>query len=259
LTCIDVLSKYAWAVPIKSKSAICVKDALDTIMKKRFPDKLQSDKGAEFRNKIVQSFLKNKGIHFYTSNNEDIKAAVIERFQRTLKGKMWRYFTKNKTRHYLDVLPDLVAGYNSSFHRSIGMQPVQVTKANEKEVWSRLYRTDAMKRVLHKFDVGEKVRINKANFVFKKGYLPSWTEEIYTIAQKLPTSPPTYTIKDYNGEVLHGSFYEPELNVVTKTDNIYSIEKILRKKKIDGETHYLVKWLGYPKTANSYVKEQDLI
>ena len=48
--------------------------------------------------------LRRRDIKFYTSENEDLKAAVVERFNRTLKTKMFRYFTHANTRRYLDVL-----------------------------------------------------------------------------------------------------------------------------------------------------------
>jgi len=76
---------------------------------------------------------------FYTSENEDLKAAVVERFDRTLKEKMFRYFTYANTRRHLDVLDDLVHSYNNTHHRSIGMAPFEVNKDNEDIVRARLY------------------------------------------------------------------------------------------------------------------------
>ena len=70
--------------------------------------------------------LRRRGIKFYTSENEDLKAAVVERFNRTLKTKMFRYFTHVNTRRYLDVLDDLLHSYNNTHHRSIGMAPSEV-------------------------------------------------------------------------------------------------------------------------------------
>ena len=67
--------------------------------------------------------LRRRGIKFYTSENEDLKAAVVERFNRTLKTKMFRYFTHANTRRYLDVLYDLLHSYNNTHNRSIGMAP----------------------------------------------------------------------------------------------------------------------------------------
>ena len=53
----------------------------------------QSDKGTEYKNAQFQSMLKEYDIRFYISENDDIKAAIVERFNRTLKTRMYRYFT----------------------------------------------------------------------------------------------------------------------------------------------------------------------
>ena len=114
LTCIDVFSKKAWVIPLLSKSARHVTEAFEKILTSG--DKchmLQTDKGTEFLNGIFQSMLKRHDIHFYTSENEDIKAAVVERFNRTLKTKMYRYFTFKNTWRYIDVLRDLVDSHNA--------------------------------------------------------------------------------------------------------------------------------------------------
>ena len=102
------------------------------------PNMVQSDKGTEFLNSTFQSMLKRHDIKFYTSENEDIKAAVVERFNRTLKTKMYRYFTARNTRRYVDVLPDLLYSYNHTYHRSIGMAPVEVDDTNEHLVRCRI-------------------------------------------------------------------------------------------------------------------------
>ena len=85
LTCIDVFSKRAWAVPVRRKSARDVVEAFEKILAEGYrPNMVQSDKGTEFLNSIFQSMLRRHDIHFYTSENEDLKAAVVERFNRTL-------------------------------------------------------------------------------------------------------------------------------------------------------------------------------
>ena len=92
---------------------------------------LQSDKGTEFLNSTFQSMLRRCRIKFYISENEDLKAAVVERFNKTLKTKMFRYFTHANTRRYLDVLDNLLHSYNNTHHRSIGMAPSEVNADNE--------------------------------------------------------------------------------------------------------------------------------
>ena len=80
------------------------------------PSILQTDQGKEFTNVHFQQYLKSQSIEFFTTYNEEIKACVVEQFNRTLKTKMWKYFTRNNTQVYIDVLDDLVWSYNHSYH-----------------------------------------------------------------------------------------------------------------------------------------------
>ena len=98
---------------------------------------VQSDKGVSLP--YIPILLRRHGIKFYTSKNEDIKAAVVERFNKTLKKKMYRYFTARHTRRYVDVLLDLMLSYSRTYHRSIGMTSMDVTPYNEDVVQARLY------------------------------------------------------------------------------------------------------------------------
>ena len=121
LACIDVFSKRAWAVPVRRKSARDVVEAFENILAEGCkPNMVQSDKGTEFLNSTFQSMLRRHDIRFYTSENEDLKAAVVERFNRTLKEKM---FTHANTRRYVEALDDMLHSYNNTQHRSIGMAP----------------------------------------------------------------------------------------------------------------------------------------
>ena len=143
MTCIDVFSKYAWVVPVKSKSASEITWAFRNLLEKlaypRVPKRIQSDKGKEFLNKNVREYLQQNGVEHFTTWS-DQKAAVVERFNRTLKNRIWQYFTASRTKYYFEILPALVNSYNHSLHRSIGMAPEEASeKKNEQIVWSRLY------------------------------------------------------------------------------------------------------------------------
>ena len=95
----------------------------------------------------------------------------------------------------MEILPALVEGYNKAYHRSIGTSPERVTQINAQEIWHRLYGKDLVKRstrVRFKFKVGDKVRISKKKGTFEKGYLPNWTEEVFSIAQCLRRIPPVF-------------------------------------------------------------------
>ena len=84
LTCIDTFSKYAWVRPLKNKSGLCVKEAFESILDEKASLNLQTDKSTEFKNTSCQGQLTEYKIKFYTEN-DDIKAAIVERFNRTLK------------------------------------------------------------------------------------------------------------------------------------------------------------------------------
>ena len=147
LCTIDVFSKYAWVVPIKDKTGKTLVIAFKSVLKSgRWPNILQTDKGAELKNKEFQNFLKTRKIHFFTTENPKTKANIVERFQRTLKTRMWKYFTHNRTLRYVDILPKLVHGYNHAYHRSIKCAPVSVTlKMNH-----RCQKTCMANRILKK-------------------------------------------------------------------------------------------------------------
>lgn len=76
------------------------------------------------------------------------------------------------------------------------------------------------------------MRISKAKRTFEKGYLPNWTREIFTVSRIIQGSVLyRYKVEDYNGEELEVTFYESELQKVTKKDDVYEVEEILGYKK----------------------------
>ena len=258
LTCIDIFSKYAWVVPLKTKQGQELVKAFQMILSSgRKPNKLQTDQGTEFLNGVFQKFLRDNNIDFFTVNS-GLKASVVERFNRTFKNKMYKYFTAKNTLTYINVLPQLVSSYNNTYHRSIKMKPSEVTKANETKVWDTLYGNDVEKRVRFKFQVGDRVRISKVKRMFEKSYLPNFTEEMFTVYKRMARQVPVYKLKDDAGEILDGTFYEPELQKIIKNDDVYRVEKILRKRKRKGIVEYFVKWKGYPDKFNSWIAESNI-
>ena len=181
LTCKDIIRKYAWVVALKTKQGQELKKAFKSILSSgRKPRKLQTDQGTEILYRVFQKFLRDKDIEFFTTNSR-LKASVVERFDRTFKNMMYKYFTYKNTLCYIDVLPQLVKSYNNTYHRSIKMKPSQVTKVNEAQVWHTLYGDEIHRRIRYKFQVGDRVRISKVKRIFEKSYLPTFTEELFTI------------------------------------------------------------------------------
>lgn len=260
LTAIDVFSRYAYAIPLKNKTGVEVVKALKKIFVSNQPLRLQSDYGVEFYNIDVKTFLAKRKIDLFSTSNET-KAAIVERFNRTLKERMFRYFTKNNTYRYLDILNDMVSGYNTSVHRIIKMRPIDVTKENEKMLWERLYG-DTLKTNSHfRFEIGDVVRISKMKDIFEKGYTPNWTREYFYIIGRRNTNPVTYKLKDSRGEVLKGSFYEPEIQKIkSPTDETsYPIDIIRRKKMKNNKMKYYVHYRGWPDSFNEWIDAENLM
>ena len=157
LAVIDVFCKYGWLIPLKDKSGKSVASALKAIFKEKKLKKMWVDKGKEFYNKDFKDL-----IELYSTENEK-KSSVVERWIRTMKEKMWKYFSANSTNVYINVLPDLVREYNNTRHSSIKTTPVKASKKeNELRVWRNLYPDHLeIYDIKPKFSVGDRVRISK--------------------------------------------------------------------------------------------------
>ena len=235
LAVIDIFSKYGWLIPLKDKTGKSVASALKTIFKERKSEKMWVDKGKEFYNKDVKEL-----IELYSTENKD-KSSLVERWIRTMKEKMWKYFSTNSTNIYFEVLPDLVREYNNTRHSSIKMTPVDACKKENKlRVWRNLYPDHLeIKDMKPEFSAGDKVRISKKKKTFEKGYTTRWTEEIFTIVKVKRTSPVMYRIANLNGEEIMGTFYEPKLQKTSQ--ELFRIEKVIKR----GKTKSLFWWTGY--------------
>lgn len=253
LTVIDVFSKYAWSIPLKDKRGDTVTAAFRSIPKRK-PKHLWVDKGKEFYNKNMDAWLKENNIIRYSTYGEN-KSAVIERFNRTLKEKMWRRFTAENTRNWINMIDNLIDNYNNTKHSTIKMTPVEASNPENSPyiITGRKYVDVKPKKM---FKVGDRVRISRIKGVFEKGYLPNWTEELFVVDKIQYTKPITYKLKDLQSQEVDGSFYEEELQ--KSSQDIYRIEKVIRKKKINGIDHALVKYMGYSDKFNEWVPVENL-
>ena len=260
ITIIDTFSKKAWAFKLKRKSA----EAINQVMKPYFeinkPHKIEFDQGSEFVNQSFKKLLRKHKIKYFHVYS-DRKGAIIERFNRTLKTRMYRSFTARGSHRWVDVLQDLIDGYNSSKHRSIGnFTPNSVNKSNEKLIRRILYPPIKRKQINAKpiFNVGDSVRIVMKKETFQKGYEQTHSYQVYEVYKVLKTYPVTYKIRDYAGKKLKGCFYKNEIQLVDKSDDVWPINKILGTVKRKGVTYYRVNYLGYPEDLTELIPQQDL-
>lgn len=224
LAIVDHFSRYAWCVPIKNKTSESVIEAFQTVFKKtkRRPLHVLSDRGREFVNRKFLEFLRKHSINFYTANDTATKASVCERFIRSIKTLIYKYFTFKNTKKYVDVLEQLVDIYNKRKHRIIGCAPTDVNENNVLSVWEFMSKHNPVtifneKRV--KFKVGTFVRIGNPKLAFDKGYKKQWSTEIFLVDKVILSHPHTYRIRSINGEKIEGLFYEQELQEVIIDSN----------------------------------------
>ena len=176
----------------------------------RTPNAIQGDKGKEFVNRKFNSMLKKYKIQFFSTENDDIKASVVERFNRTLKSRLWRSFTYTRKKRYIDKLQDFVQSYNHSIHSTIKMAPADVTKDDELLLLTNTYTT-ASPKSNRSLKIRDSVRIVMTRRLFKKGYTALWSEEIFKVIEKVKSSPITYRLQDLMNEEIDGTFYIQEL------------------------------------------------
>ncbi len=231
LTAVEILSRYAFTIPVYRKDTKNMTKAVGELL----------------------AFLTENDVEYFSTNSER-KAAIVERFNRTLKTSMWKYFYSKGTHTWIDILNDLTDNYNHSKHRTIMMKPADVNQSNKDQVWVTLYGYIQGDFPIPKFKVDDTVRVSKYKNIFDKGYESNFTEEIFKIVKVFRGDPNMYELVDVDDEPIIGKFYEEELSAVNKTDDVYRVEKILRRRK--GQA--LVKWAGYDSKHNSWIPIKDI-
>ena len=165
LTCIDVFSKYAWAIPLQNKSAISIINALGEIWKERKPEKIWSDHEAGLFSKRTQVVLKTYNIILYETMSE-LKSCVIERFNRTFKEKMEvikTYYDLKKERYnWTKIYANVIIEYNNTVHSKVKMTPIEASrKTNEANIYRTVYAELFHELDKTKYELGQRTYMEK--------------------------------------------------------------------------------------------------
>ncbi len=231
-----VLSRYVWTRPLKTKSGKNVTTAFQSIMEGgRKPQKIRTDRGKEFYNESLQTFLREESVHHFSSEG-DGKANYAERAIKTIKGRLARYMTQKNTHKWLNVLQSVTDSYNRTYHTSIKTTPQNVGIHSSAQIWKRVYLDPIMNSkpfiTKYRFDVGDKVRVSHLKHVFKREYDERWTREVFLIVERrVKENIPCYKLKDFDNEPVSGIFYENEMQKVDVDDDaVYKIDKNARQK-----------------------------
>jgi len=260
LLVIDVFTRYAWARPLKGKSAQAVIKAFDDILSEgRKPQKLWTDQGGEFVNRDFAKWRKERDIGIVHTFGAG-KSVIAERLVKTVKTAMWRRLTAENSHRWVEILPDLMKTYNNTKHGALKMTPQQASDNPDKafEVWAKKQAREAkIKVATPKFKVGDKVRVSRVKGTFEKGYDTNWSREWFIVSKVDDSkSPVTYLLRDYFNEPIQGSFYEEELQRV-KNPDVWLIERVIKSRGKGKDKQLLVKFLGYPEKFNNWIKASD--
>ena len=194
--------------------------------------------------------MKRHGIQYFATESEQ-KAAVVKRFNRTIKTKIWTYLSDRGTVRWVNVIQDLVDAYNNSSHRSIGMAPADVEKKDENRLLVRLFG-DEDTYLKPQIPQGAMVRVSSHKTIIDKGYMPNWTKEHFTLCKAVPprqgTKRRVYKLVDFNDENVKGSWYPEEQQEILT--NQYRIKKVLQRRTLPNNTkEILVRWKGCQKNT----------
>ena len=213
---VDVFSKVAFAEPMKRLNDSASLEALESIFNRMpdLPTNFVTDLGKEYYNRKVSDLFERLGINHYSLRGPH-KASIAERFIRTIKSKIERYFWKNKTSKWIDILQQFIENYNKTYHRSIKMAPYAVNENNRELVYKTLY-PNLKDKIEPRLKVGDRVRLLEEKNIFQKGYKRSWSLEVYKIRKVFTQGTVDfYEIAKLSGEPVSRKKYFWELNLVS--------------------------------------------
>ena len=199
----DLFDRTVNAKGMKTKdSQEIVKAVSSMITKRNRPEKIGADKGIEFAG-AFKKFCTAEGIQVYSAMSET-KSAFAERTVRSLKNIPYCYM-EDYGYKYIHKLPQFMTTLNSRRNSSIDMRPKTLKNC---DFLSILYSKPLREFKKPTFKIGDRVRISKYDMLFRKGYKPQFTREVFEIVAIATRKPPTNTIKDQHGAVIQGTFFE---------------------------------------------------
>jgi hypothetical protein len=189
---------------------------------------IQSDDGSEWKGKVNDFFQEHNIYHRITAVGDHNVLGIVDKFSKTIKTYIWKYFTENNTTKWIIMLQQFFNIYNNTPHSSLdGFTP------NLAKVYYENIREIQNKRVLKsrpiKLNIGDKVRIKLKKGTFDKGYLRSWSKDIYTITNIIGN---TYIINN-NNEYRAKDLQKIDSSItLNKQDDIDVVEKETKHGKL---------------------------
>ena len=237
----------------------CFKDVFKKCGKK--PERLNTDRGSELTCKSFENFLKKESVYHYFSYSLR-KCPIVERFNLTLQRLLYQIMNEYHTREWSKYLDQALKIYNSRYHRTIKMSPLEAEKPeNEAEVrreFFKRYRDAGLRKQKPKFQVNDEVRIFTEKGKFDRGYDAQFSREHFKVKEVLTNLPVVrYVLSEYDGRILPGNFFQDELIKFIPSE-YYPIE-IKKERKLGRKKQYFVHYIGWQNKWDHWVNKEDLI
>ena len=191
---------------MKNKNAQTIKDSFENILisSKRKPNLIESDRGKDFYNNILQDFLNKNNIKLYSRNSSN-GAVFAERFIRTIRDLLKRPVFEKGDGNWIDVIQTITKQYNNTTHSSTKLSPKDASlKKNECYIYKNLL--DKRMKITPKFQLNDLVRTADLRKTFSKGDTTNWSYKLYKITETINDTIPSYHIDNlperYNESLL---------------------------------------------------------
>ena len=258
---VDPFSKKIGACAVINLKSDNVKKALEDIFDEMGdPEMIRCDRGKEHVNASIATMLKNRRIkHFYA--NPPNKANYAERGIRTIRNYLFRAMQYKGRKDWEKILANIVKTYNDKTHSMINMSPNEASNPdNAAEVWFKTKHSNILKGQVpkaYKYSINAPVRISYIKNPFQKDFNEKNSTQIYFVSSRyMSNNVRRYRLKTLDNTAIDGSYTEHEIVSAgddDQADREYRIERIVRRRHINGRLHYLIRWLGYGPQYDSWI------
>ena len=239
-TAIEINSRFAYAYYSKDKEMNTILDFLKKMENKTVINAITCDEGLEFKNTEFKKFCEDKEITLYFVKSDSHKLGIINRFHRTIKDKLTKYFIATDSVKWTDAIDDIVYNYNHSINRGIGIEPYKVNSFIENEIITKkreqTQEIDEKEKIIK---VGDKCRILITSNVYDDKQMPKYSNKIYEIIKLSKNSvyvmdkDKELKVKKKNIKLVGNDYVNKELKALDNANYLHKQKLRLQKESLD--------------------------
>jgi hypothetical protein len=243
-TAININTRFAYGFYGKDKTMDTIIGFIERLLRQTKINSITCDEGTEFKNNKFIAFCNDNNIILYFVKGDSHKLGIINRFHRTIKEKLTKYFIASNSVRWIDVIDEIIYNYNHTINRGIGLEPVKVNNAIETDIIDeKRYATSNFKdEPPETFEVGDIVLITRKKKLFEDKQLAKFSNIAYRVAKVLTGS---LEVEDSEGNIFrvkidevqkikdNGEYIPDANNVMEAVNKEYKTHRKLKKEGID--------------------------